>query len=39
MENIFWEVFKKSGSIDAFLAYKEFKNTKSLNKSLDDLKE
>ncbi len=26
MENLFWSIFKKSGYIDAFLAYKEYKN-------------
>ena len=26
MENLFWDIFKKSGDIDAFLAYKEYKN-------------
>lgn len=34
MENLFWDIFKKSGDINAFLAYKEYKklNTKDKNK-------
>lgn len=32
MEDFFWSVFEKSGSIDAFLAYKEYKE----NKDKDD---
>lgn len=31
MDNLFWSVFEKSGNIDAFLAYKEFKNTNEEN--------
>lgn len=31
MEDIFWEVFKKSGDIEAFLAYKEFNTNKNSN--------
>lgn len=27
MKDFFWNVFEKSGSIEAFLAYKEFSNT------------
>ena len=31
MENLFWNIFKKSGDIDAFLAYKEYKNKSKNN--------
>ena len=36
MENLFWEVFKKSGDINAFLAYKEYKNKLNLNNIEED---
>lgn len=26
MQDIFWSLFEKSGNIDAFMAYEEFKN-------------
>lgn len=26
MENLFWNIFEKSGDINAFLAYTEYKN-------------
>jgi hypothetical protein len=34
MKDFFWNIFKKSGSIDAFLAYREYteKNSKFENK-------
>lgn len=28
MKDIFWSLFEKSGNIDAFMAYKDFKNYK-----------
>lgn len=28
MKDLFWSIFAKSGNIDAFLAYKEFSNTR-----------
>lgn len=33
MENFFWEIFEKSGSIDAFLAYKDFSKNKINNEN------
>ncbi len=33
MENLFWSIFEKSGDINAFLAYKEYKNNKEKNKN------
>ena len=29
MENLFWNIFEKSEDINAFLAYKEYKNEKT----------
>jgi hypothetical protein len=26
MKDLFWKLFEKSGNIDAFLAYREYKN-------------
>lgn len=31
MEDLFWNIFKKSGDINAFLAYKEYSNKKYNN--------
>ena len=31
MENLFWSIFEKSGDINAFLAYKEYKNNSNSN--------
>ncbi len=36
MQNLFWEIFKKSGNIDAFIAYKEFANLDNIDKSKKD---
>lgn len=35
MEELLWNVFKKSGNINDFLTYKEYKNKVDLYKSLD----
>ncbi len=32
MENLFWSIFEKSGDINAFLAYREYKNNVKNNK-------
>lgn len=37
MENLFWEVFKKSGDINAFMAYKEYKNKLDFNSAVDEI--
>ena len=34
MEDLFWDIFKKSGDINAFLAYKEYRDNK--NKKEED---
>ena len=34
MENLFWDIFKKSGNINAFLAYKEYKKINIKDKTL-----
>ncbi len=31
MEDLFWSIFEKSGDINAFLAYKEYKNNTKAN--------
>lgn len=33
MQDIFWSLFKKSGSIDAFMAYEDFKKYNEKKKS------
>ncbi len=40
MTELFWNIFKKSGNLDAFLAYKEFSelNRAKLNTTDSDLK-
>lgn len=30
MKDFFWNIFEKSGSIEAFLAYKEYSNSNNL---------
>lgn len=35
MEDLFWSIFKKSGDINAFLAYKEYKNNTKNDKEND----
>ncbi|WP_250277296.1 YqzL family protein [[Clostridium] colinum] len=35
MENLFWNIFEKSGDINAFLAYKEYK-TNNVNNTEKD---
>ena len=31
MTDLFWNIFEKSGNLDAFMAYKEFSKVKSKN--------
>ncbi|MCI8805723.1 MAG: YqzL family protein [Clostridiales bacterium] len=31
MTDLFWNIFEKSGNLDAFMAYKEFSKVKSEN--------
>lgn len=35
MTDLFWSIFKKSGNIDAFLAYKEFDTFKQAQESIN----
>lgn len=35
MEHLFWSIFEKSGDINAFLAYKEYKNSTKNNEQQD----
>lgn len=39
MDNLFWDIFKKSGDINAFLAYKEYENNKKTTENLKPIKE
>lgn len=33
MTDLFWNIFEKSGDLDAFMAYKEFSEIKNKNNS------
>lgn len=41
MEKLFWNIFEKSGDINAFLAYKEYKKINKIEnkKTIIDIKE
>ncbi len=36
MENLFWNLFEKSGNLDAFIAYKEFSKLKSNTNNINN---